>query len=163
MSTYTETEAYDHILTTFLQTWNDPTDGWDGIDGIDAEPYIKWENLKDTRDVDSNGDPRKDEPWLEIYTRPQDSDQVGIGAATGSGLYEAVGLLVVDIYVPVKTGLKFASELSTLCKRPFRGKRGYGAGSGITFPRVRSQRRGVERDRWFVTSVLVDYEYNEVV
>lgn len=163
VSSYTEDEAYSHILTTFKQVWEDEVKGWKSVEDLDSEPYIQYSNTRDERLQETQSEPQDESPWLKIYWRPQDSDHRAIGALSGSPLFEESGLLVIDIYVPVKTGLKLAHQLSTVCKRPFKGKRGYGDGCGITFPRVRAPERGVERGKWYVKSVLVDYEFDEVI
>jgi len=162
MISYTIEEAERYMLDTFQATWKDETHGWRSVEGLTREPYILWENHADERKVNPKGELTDEQPWIRVYMQPDNSDQAAISGADGSLRYEEEGTLVFDIYIPVNDGLKFGNRLSRVCQRAFKGKRGHGEGCGITFPRVRPLRKGVENGRWYVVSVLADYQYDEV-
>lgn len=161
MSSYTEEQAEGHMLATFLETWKDPDVGWRSVEGLDREPYILWENHADERKVGAE-ELSDEKPWVRVYLQPDDSDTAAIRGADGHMLFDEGGVLVFDVHTPVNSGLKFGNPLVRICKRAFKGKRGHGEGCGITFPRVRTLRKGTEKGRWYVVAALIEYQYDEV-
>lgn len=163
MSSYTYLEAYDHLLETFRQTWIDPTNGWVSIPDLTEEPEIEWPNLSRARDDADVASPAEgDEPWLRVYVRHNDSEQRSLGEP-GCRIFTRTGMIGVDIFTPLNTGLKLPYLLGIVSKRAFEGKRGYGTGSGIIFRSVRLRERDNYQKRWAHTSVQADFEYDEVL
>lgn len=162
MKTYDYLTAYRHLLRTFKTTWSDEAEGWQSIADLDSEPLIEWPNIDGKKDHGEEQTPRDEEPWLRVYVRHHDSDQSTLGE-TGCRVFTRTGMIGVDIFVPLNTGLKLPYQLGIVCKRPFEGKRGVGDGSGIIFRSVRLRERDNYQKRWAHVSVQADFEYDEVL
>jgi len=161
MKSYTYPEAYDHMLSTFQNTWADPTWGWRSV--VSDEPRIEWPNLDGKREDTDEADPVvADAPWLRLMVKHHDSDQATFGE-TGCRVFTRTGMIVVDIFTPINVGLKTQYRLGNVCKRPFEGKRGFGDGSGIIFRSVRLREHDNYQKRWTHASVYADFEYDEVL
>jgi len=162
MSSYEYDEAYDHMMRTFANTWTDPLLGWASIPDLNDEPLVEWPNLDGKREDDDVKVAEPEEPWLRLFVKHHDSDQATFGE-TGCRIFTRTGMLGVDIFTPLNIGLKLSYRLGTVCKRPFEGKRGFGAGNGIIFRSVRLREHKNYQKRWAHSTVYADFEYDEVL
>lgn len=161
MSSYTYLEAYDHLLATFQNTWTDAGTGWASV--LTEEPRVEWPNLDGRRTDSVPATPEDgDGPWVRVYVRHFDSDQATLGEQ-GCRIFTRTGMIGVDIFAPLNTGLKLPYQLGIVSKRAFEGKRGHGDGSGIIFRSVRLRERDNYQKRWAHVSVQADFEYDEVL
>lgn len=162
MKSYDYLEAYQHLLRTFKTTWSDQTYGWESIADLDDEPLVEWPNLDGKRSNPDSKTASDDEAWIRVFVKHHESDQHTFGES-GCRVFTRTGMIGVDIFTPLNIGLKLPYQLAKVCKRPFEGQRGVGEGSGIIFRSVRLRERDDYKKRWAHSSVLADFEYDEVL
>lgn len=165
MPSYTREQARDHLYTTLLKRWNDPVHGWAGIlDEADFDPaYTKAPEVEwDNREPDDTDGMEK--PILFVYVRHHNARQKGVGGGEGRSrtIHRRYGFVLIRVYTPKDSGLKTGDRLAYVVKSAFEGKRGFGAGNGISFQSVRVTEVGQVKGR-YEHLVTADFEYDEII
>ena len=159
---YTTEQARSGIYETFYQHWINTTTGWQSISGLTSEPKVFYENIIADAVDGEVFTPDTANPALRVLVRHNTSEMDSFGE-DGEGSFEATGIVTVQVFVPLdKNGLLFHDRLVKVAQRAFRGQTGFGDNCGIVFRRARINELGPQ-ERWFVTNVLADFEYDEEV
>lgn len=142
MALSTFVAARDEILTMFKTAW-------------DAQaapiPKVVW------GDVES--DPPKDgAPWVRVQVLHQLSGQATLGEG-GSRRFRREGLVVARIHTKAGDGLVGSDFYSKLVVDAYEGKTS--ASGSVWFRNVRLNELGQDGD-WHVSTVMADFEYDEV-
>lgn len=159
MSTYTTNEARTGIYETFYQHWIS-ADGWASITDLSTEPKVVFENIISEPSGGVVEEADTSEHWVRVQVRHNESEMSSFGE-DGEGRFQAVGIATMQVFSPLdQSGLIIHDQLVNVCRRAFRGKRGYDEYCGIVFRRARINEIGPD-GRWFASNVLVDFEYDE--
>ena len=142
MALSTFVAARDEILTVFKTAW-------------DAQaapiPPVVWGDVE--------GDPPRDATaWAWARVLHQTSDQATLGES-GSRRFRRLGLVIITIYTKAGDGLVFSDFYSKLVVDAFEGKTS--ASGSVWFRNVRLNEFGQDGD-WHVSTVMADFEYDEV-
>lgn len=160
VGSYTVGEARDFIYQTFYQAWISDQTGWPSILTSGPPPAdVIWDGLEPTDDTPTT--------QVEVYfaVRHSNGQQASLMGETGDSTtgrrWRRTGVATARMRFPVDMQLKTADLLAKVVSDAFQGKRGFGDGSGIWFPRVRlvEQGRNQERNR---QDVLAYFEYDEI-
>ena len=154
MTAYCIEEATDGLFSTFKQTWDDPELGWRSIPGLTEEPHVRYTNLGEENEKDVS----TDKPWLWISVMHSEPENVTFGM--GRPVYEARGVVFIQVFTPLGKGLTLDRRIVKVVKRAYQGRRGPGEFCGIIFRGVRPRELGNE-GRWHQTNVTVNFEYDE--
>ena len=146
--------AVDEILTMFKDAWDagSPPYGPGGGAPVD----VRYPN------VDVGVEPDQRHPWARVVLQHVTGEQYSLGIP-GSRLWEHVGLLAIQIYVPVGRGLATAHQLAMIAKNAFEGR---SSPSGVWFRNCHFQEVGSDAENpevkaWDQTNVLVQFCYDE--
>lgn len=163
ITSYTPAQAREHIYATFMNTWQDPDKGWQGLVDVFGnaitltdEPQLEWDN-----DI-GDDPPCVNAPLVYLYVRHYASKQAHIGGVTRKS-FTRKGFVLARVWVPQDTGLKTGDALSYVIKTAFEGRRALGDGKGILFRSWRPTESGntsASQGRFQIVST-VDFEYDE--
>lgn len=169
MTSYTREQARDHLYNTLFKTWDDLDRGWRSIMADDdvspaytSAPQIEWDNQEPADTAGTN------KPILFAYVRHYNEQGVGVGGleSQGGGRSRVIrrhqGFVLIRVYSPEDGGLKTGDRLAYVVKSSFAGKRGFGAGNGISFQSVRVTEIGLVKGR-YEHLVTADFEYDEII
>lgn len=157
---YTYAEGRENLYNTFWQHFIGVNGGvtFDATyDYTDESPSIEvlWEEVEpDEKTVVTR-------PTIYCYVRHYSAPRNHIGGESRQ-VFLRKGFFLALVLMPQDQGLKSADDLAYVVKSAFEGKRGFGAGQGITFKSVRVTEAGLQKGRW-QTTVTADFEYSEVV
>jgi hypothetical protein len=125
-----------------------------------SQPDVVYENIIAAAVNGEISTPGVDKHMLRVQVRHADSEMDSFGE-NGEGSFRASGIITVQVFSPLdKQGLLFHDRVAKVAQRAFRGKTGVGEYCGIWFRRARINEVGPE-ERWYVSNVLVDFEYDE--
>ena len=99
----------------------------------------------------------RDESWLSFSIQPLNSEQFTIGAV-GSRQYNNEGMLDVAVFVPLNDSTGAGTAMVQAVRDTFEGKRF----DNITFGASRFELGGRYNDNWFVTSIVIEFNYYQV-
>lgn len=142
MALSTFVAARDEIVTVFKTAWDAITPP--------VPPVIY---------ADVESDPPKDATsWAAVQVLHQISGQATLGES-GNRRFRREGLVVVKIYTKAGDGLATNDLLSKVALNAFEGKTS--ASGSVWFRNVRMQEGGQDGD-WQISTVMADFEYDEV-
>lgn len=138
----TREQAVDAIYGAFNTAWStNPT-----------YPVV-WPNKTPEVEVMKQGN-----PWAFVRIAHGNGRQRTLAGADGTKLWQRRGQFICEISAQSGTGTNQANDLAELVETAFRGK----TINGVAF-RVIQSREGGMRGNWFLVTVTVDFEYDEVV
>lgn len=143
-------QAYDEIHERFLAAW-------EGDPLSQDIPVLYWDTksqIPGTGDSDDNPD-----PWARITVQHSQGNQASLVNHLGRQRYEQTGVVTIQIFTPLGTGLSLNQKLSKIAADAFRGKKTPG---GVWFRNVRPNEVG-ESGAWFQTNILAEFEYDEII
>ena len=109
--TATFTQANESILGLFHAVWDD---------------WVEYENVAGVtrkRDgIQQLGKPPSNDPWARVILRHFAGGQASLGGARSR--YERIGLLTIQIFVPIGKGLSEGYELARIVAGAYEGKTG---------------------------------------
>lgn len=146
-------QARDAMYAMWKAAW-DATDGWVALDGVAVEPPVYYDN------VAPDTPPGADKVRVDIAIQHSDAPMGSFG--NGRPNYDAVGFVVVKLYVPKDQGLTLADDMVSIVKRAFQGKRGTGIADSLVLRGTTVNEEGV-KDRWFVIRTVTPFEYEDEV
>lgn len=138
----TREQAVDAIYGAFNTAWStNPT-----------YPVV-WPNKTPEVEVMKQGN-----PWAFVRIVHGDGRQRTLSGADGTKLWQRRGQFICEISAQSGTGTNQAGGLVSLVESAFKAK----TVGGVTFRSIRSRESGM-RGNWFLVTVTVDFEYDEVV
>lgn len=106
-------EAYNQIFALFKTKWEADTPTITG----GAAPEIFYQGLTDV------GVQPPDEPWCRISLQHVTNNQSALDPDGGLKRFTAIGLVTVQIFVPIGQGLTLIRKLAPVAKEAFQGTR----------------------------------------
>lgn len=141
--TATIQQARDEILSTLTTAWlGDPAS---------ADLPMLY--------PDRSQEPPKQGAWARVTVQHNTGRQVTLSGETGARRFRRTGIVTVQIFTPLGDGLTLGDELTMIAGRAFEG---ITTASGVIFRNVRNHEVGKDKQGWFQTNVLADFEYDEV-
>jgi len=147
MSNLTFTDARDEIHTLFKTAWDAGVETT-GKTVLYADSKTE---VPLTNDVDSNPD-----LWARIQVQHTGANQGTLGA-TGNRCFNRFGIVTVQVFTPLGTGLSIADNVYTIVVNAYEGKATPG---GVWFRNVQLNEIGPSGD-WFQGNIIADFEYEE--
>ena len=142
--------ARDSILSHFNAYWTANSAAVNG----GKVPEMKWDNL--------DGDAKPVTPSNAPYGRAVVRHAVSPGQQTlgepGNRLFGRVGVVLVQLFVPLASGLTLADRLSKIAADAFEGK---STVERVLFRNVSVIEAGAEKG-WFQYNVSAAFEYDEL-
>lgn len=144
----TTQQAVDEMLTLFQTAWD--TTGHQVIypDVPLSEYQQKLIDGADGVDI---------EPWARITVRHGRRRQRTFGHSANSRLYDSMGVVFIEVYTPMGTGLTQAYTLAELVRNAFEG---ISTPNGVWFRDVQIRESGSE-GLWSSLQVTAEFEYQE--
>ena len=157
---YTTAEARSCLYSTFWTPWNDPLIGWRMVLGNLADtdpgkPEVFWDK------EEPETPPPITAPNVYVYVRHTTGGQASLRGDQGRR-WRRTGFMLHRMHLPDALPLKTGDALAKVIYDAFEGKRGVGAGAGITFPKVRPIEQGGSKDRYKI-DINVSFEYDELL
>lgn len=146
-------QARDAIYSMWKEAW-EATDGWAVLDGVSVEPPVFYDNVAPDTPPDANK--------IKVEVMVQHSDTPMASFGSGRPNYDAVGFVVVKLFIPKDRGLTLADDMVNIVKRAFQGKRGTGVADSLVLRGVSTNEEGA-KDRWFVIRTITPFEYEDEV
>lgn len=138
----TREQAVDAIYGAFNTAWStNPT-----------YPVV-WTNKTPEVEVMKQGN-----PWAFVKIVHSKGRQKTLAGADGKKLWGNTGQFICEISSKSGTGVNQAGGLVSLVEAAFKAK----TVDGVTFRSIQSRENGM-RGNWFLVTVTVDFEYDEVV
>jgi hypothetical protein len=97
--------------------------------------------------------------WCRASVRHLTSAQTSLGKVTNRR-FDYQALLIVQVYIPLDTGLELADQVVEALRSVFQGRRI--AGTEIVFGTMTSQEIGPTNDGWFQVNAEVPFNYQEI-
>lgn len=142
-------QARDDIHTLFKSAWDA------GVETT-GKTVMYWDSkqaVPTTNDGDSNPD-----AWARIIVQHSLSNQASLANRSGQRRFTRMGLVTVQIFTPLGTGLSIADKMYRIVIDAFEGK----ATSGnVWFRNVRLNEIGPSGS-WFQSNVIAEFEYDEI-
>jgi len=128
---------------------------WDGMTldaakNLDAVPKIIWPNVDSEQPTDVNL------PWARVTILHGDREQVTLGA-TGTRVFRRSGMVIVQIFTPLRKGMVLSDHLSTVLEDAFDGVQ---TANGIWFRDVKTNEIGPEK--WQQVNVIMEFQYDSL-
>ena len=144
MSNLTYAEARDEIHTLFKTAWDAGAE-------TAGQPVLYVDTkteVPQTVDADSNPD-----LWAKITVLHNG----GSNGAIGNSLFNRFGVVTVQVFTAIGTGLSIGDNVYKIVGDSYEGKTTPG---GVWFRNVSVNEVGPEGE-WYQTNITADFEYNE--
>lgn len=138
----TQQQATDTVYGAFNTAWS-----------VNPTFPVVWPNKKPDIDVMKQGN-----PWAFVRITHKPGRQTSLSGATGSKIWERKGQLTCEISIPTGGGTEQAYTLARLVELAFLGK----TLDSVRFRSIQIKEGGM-RGNWFLVTVTVDFEYDEIV
>jgi hypothetical protein len=142
-------QSRDEIHTLFKTAWDA------GVETTGKE-ITYWDAKKIvpvTNDDDSNPD-----TWARILIQHVLANQASLANRSGQRKYRRSGLVTVQVFTPLGTGLSIADKVYKIVIDAFEGQATPG---NVWFRNVRLNEVGPSGS-WFQANVIADFEYDEI-
>ena len=147
--TSTIKNARDEIISIFYTAWQaDSTSN-----GLKVLYDDVISDVPTTPDADGNLP-----AWARITVAHTGGTQGSLSDQNGMRRWTRTGIVTVQIFTPIGTGLSLADELSMIAVAAFEGK---STPSNIWFRNVSNKEIGTDGE-WFQTNVSAEFTYDEV-
>ena len=133
-------QANDEILAVFQAVWQP------------LGHVAVYENVKGSKPGGAS------DVWARVTVRHSTASQVSLANRSGVRRYQRLGVLGIQVFVPLGEGLSEAYTLSKTVADAFEGTATPGA---VWFSNVRLNEIGPSGE-WFQFNVLADFEYDEI-
>lgn len=111
---------------------------------------VKWPDMAEVK-------PPLDEPWARVTVQHNLGGQASLSGDAGSKRWERAGVLTIQLFAPVGTGLKEAYNRAQAVVNTYEGS----SSGSLWFRNVRVV--DAEGDGAFTqTNVVIDFEYDDV-
>jgi hypothetical protein len=144
MSDLTFTEARDEIHTLFKTAWDAGAE-------TAGQPVLYADSktqVPKTNDADNNPD-----LWAKITVQHSG----GSNAVIGNGLFDRIGVVTVQVFTALGTGLSIGDNVYKIVADAYEGKTTPG---GVWFRNVSVNEVGPEGE-WYQTNITADFEYSK--
>lgn len=145
----TVTQARDEIHTLFKTAWDAGAD-------TAGKRVMYWDSkqvIDETNDGDGNPN-----TWARIVIQHVLSNQASLANRSGQRKYRRSGLVTVQVFTPLGTGLSIADRIYKIVLDAFEGKVTPG---NVWFRNVRLNEVGPSGS-WFQGNIISDFEYDEI-
>lgn len=142
-------QARDEIHTLFKTAWDA------GIETTGKVVHY-WDAKKavpTTNDADSNPD-----SWARITLQHAVGSQASLANRSGQKRFRRSGLVTVQVFTPLGTGLNIGDKIYKIVVDAFEGKVTPG---NVWFRNVRLNEVGPSGS-WFQANIIADFEYDEI-
>lgn len=138
----TEQQATDTVHGAFNTAWS-----------VNSTYPVVWPNKKPDPEPMKQGN-----PWVFVRITHKSGRLISLSGATGSKIWERKGQLTCEVHIPTGGGTEQAYTLARLVELAFLGK----TLDSVRFRSIQIKEGG-NRGNWFLVTVTVDFEYDEIV
>jgi hypothetical protein len=117
---------------------------------------LYWNSKQEIPKIDDAND--NPQAWARITTRHVDSNQSALSGCSGQTPFTRIGLVTVQVFTSLGTGLSIGDSLYKIVLDAFEGKK---SPLGVWFRNVRLQEIGESRG-WFQANILAEFQYDEI-
>ena len=142
-------QARDEIHTLFKTAWDA------GVETTGKTVLYCDSKLVVPKTNDANNNPNT---WARITVQHVLGYQASLSNRSGVKKFRREGIVTVQVFTPLGTGLSIADKVYTIVKNAFEGKHSPG---NVWFRDVRVNEVG-SSGNWFQGNVLADFEYDEI-
>lgn len=144
MSNLTYAEARDEIHALFKVAWDA------GVETAGQAVLYTDSKTVVPKTVDGDSNP-------DLWARITVQHSSGSNAAIGNGLFDRFGVVTVQVFTALGTGLSIGDNVYKIVGDAYEGKTTPG---GVWFRNVSVNEIGPEGE-WYQTNITADFEYNE--
>ncbi len=140
----------DEILAAFKTQWDAYTPA---VVPGGVVPVVYYEGI---------GKPDRPDPtlaWAQTTIRHASGSQATLSDSAGKRRFEKIGLVTVQVFAPLTSGVAFGGELAKVAKAAFEGR---STASGVWFRNVRIVEVGLDGP-WYQWNVVGEFRYDEFV
>lgn len=138
----TPQQATDTVYGAFNTAWS-----------INPTYPVIWPNKKPNIEPMKQGN-----PWAFVRIAHKSGRQISLSGEDGTKLWERKGQFVCEVYTPSGEGTEKAYTLAGLVETAFIGK----TLDSVRFRSIQIKESGIHGN-WFLITVTVDFEYDEIV